>query len=79
MRSATRSKVFHILFALIILAVFLLPMTVSGDGTAIGLVQISLTYSLNVVVALISTTTLWLACSLLSREIEATRSLLTAN
>ena len=71
MRSATRSKVFHILFALIILAVFLLPMTVSGDGTAIGLVQISLTYSLNVVVALISTTTLWLACSLLSREIEA--------
>ena len=71
MRSATRSKVFHVLFALIILAVFFLPMTVSGDGTAKGLVQISLIYSLNVVVALISTTTLWLACSLLSREIEA--------
>ena len=70
-RSATRSRVFHVLFTLIILAVFLLPMTVSGDGTAQGLVQISLTYSLNVVVALISTTTLWLACSLLSREIEA--------
>jgi len=50
--------------------VFLLPVTVSGDGTAIGLVQISLTYSLNVVVALISITTLWLSCSLLSREVE---------
>lgn len=70
-RSATRSKVFHVLFLVILLAVFLLPTTVSGDGTASGLVQISLTYSLNVVVALISATTLWLACSLLSREIEA--------
>ncbi len=70
-RSAVRSKVFHILFLAILLAVFLLPTTVSGDGTAAGLVQISLTYSLNVVVALISITTLWLACSLLSREIEA--------
>ena len=39
MRSAIRSKIFHVLFALIILAVFLLPVTVSGDGTAIGLVQ----------------------------------------
>ncbi len=69
-RSAIRAKVFHVLFALIILAVFLLPVTVSGDGTAKGLVQISITYSLGVVVALISTTTLWLSCSQLSREIE---------
>lgn len=45
-------------------------MTISGDGTARGLVQISITYSLGVVVALISTTTLWLACSQLSKEIE---------
>ena len=71
MRSAIRSKVFHVLFVLILLAVFLLPMTVSGDGTAVGLVQISLTYSLGIVVTLISTTTLWLSCSQLSREIEA--------
>jgi len=71
MRSAIRAKIFHVLFALILLAVFLLPLTVSGDGTANGLVQISITYSLGVVVALISTTTLWLSCSQLSREIEA--------
>ena len=71
MRSAIRAKVFHVLFVLILLAVFGLPMTVSGDGTANGLVQISLTYSLGIVLTLISTTTLWLACSQLSREIEA--------
>jgi len=70
-RSAVRAKVFHILFVLVLLAVFLLPMTVSGDGTLMGLVQISLTYSLGIVVALISTTTLWLSCSQLSREIES--------
>ena len=43
-RSAIRAKVFHVLFVLIILAVFLLPVTISGDGTAKGLVQISITY-----------------------------------
>ena len=62
MRSAIRAKVFHVLGVLILLSVFLLPATVSGDGTAKGLVQISLTYSLGIVVALI----LWLA--LLNRE-----------
>ena len=71
MRSAIRAKVFHVLGILILLSVFLLPATVSGDGTAKGLVQISLTYSLGIVVALISTTALWLSCSQLSREIEA--------
>jgi hypothetical protein len=55
---------------LILLAVFLLPVTVSGDGTAAGQLQIAITYSLGVVVALISTTTLWLSCALLSREVE---------
>ncbi|MBN2451264.1 MAG: hypothetical protein JXR77_12795 [Lentisphaeria bacterium] len=70
-RSAVRSHVFHVLGGLILLAVFLLPVTVSGDGTAMGQLQISLTYSLGVVVALISTTTLWLSCALLSRDIES--------
>lgn len=69
-RSAIRSRVFHVLFFFILLAVALLPVVVSGDGTAKGQAQITLTYSLGVVVALISTTTLWLACSQLPREIE---------
>jgi len=63
--------VFHALFLLILLAVFLLPITVAGDGTAKGQLQISLTYSLGVVIALISTTTIWLSCAVLAREIES--------
>lgn len=70
-RSSVRSHVFHVLGFLILLAVFLLPVTVSGDGTAAGQLQVAITYSLGVVVALISTTTLWLSCALLSREVEA--------
>lgn len=65
-----RSKVFIVLFALILISVFGLPLTIKGDNTAAGLVQISLTYSLNVVIALISASTLWLGCSIIGTEIE---------
>ena len=70
-RSAMRSKVFHVLFALILLSVIGLPLTIKGDNTASGLVQVSLTYSLNIVIALISASTLWLGCSQLATEIES--------
>ena len=69
-RSAVRSKVFIVLFALILLCVIGLPLTIRGDNTAAGLVQVSLTYSLNLVIALVSASCLWLACSLVSSEIE---------
>ena len=52
-RSALRSKVFIVLFALILLCVIGLPLTIRGDNTAAGLVQVSLTYSLNLVIALV--------------------------
>ncbi len=69
-RSAMRSKVFIVLGVLILLYVIGLPLTIKGDNTAAGLVQVSLTYSLNVVIALISASALWLGCSLISSEIE---------
>ena len=69
-RSALRSKVFLVLFALILLCVIGLPLTIRGDNTAAGLIQVSLTYSLNLVIALISASCLWLGCSILSSEIE---------
>ena len=69
-RSALRSKVFLVLFALILLCVIGLPLTIRGDNTAAGLIQVSLTYSLNLVIALVSASCLWLGCSLLSSEIE---------
>ena len=70
-RAALRSKVFIVLFALILISVIGLPLTIKGDNTAAGLVQISLTYSLNVVIALISASTLWLGCAAMSGDIES--------
>ncbi len=70
-RSAMRSKVFLVLFALILIVVIGLPLTIKGDNTPAGLVQISLTYSLNIAIALISASTLWLGCSLLASDIES--------
>lgn len=70
-RSSLRSRVFHVLFVLVMLAVLVLPVTVTGDGTALGQVQIAITYSLGVVTVLISVATLWLGCAQLPREIEA--------
>ena len=69
-RSAMRSKVFIVLFALILVCVIGLPLTIRGDNTAAGLIRVSLTYALNLVIALVSASCLWLGCSLLSSEIE---------
>jgi hypothetical protein len=69
-RSSLRSRVFWVLFVLLLLSAFVLPLTISGDGTARGLVQILLTYSLGLITALLSAATLWLGCNLMPREIE---------
>lgn len=70
-RASLRSRVFHVLLTMILLAVFALPLGVSGDGTAASQLQISLTYSLGIVTVLLSAATLWLGCGMLAREIES--------
>lgn len=70
-RTAVRSRVFHVLLVFLLLAAFVLPLTVQGDGTARGQVQVMLTYSLSLVAVVLSLSSLWLACSMLAREIES--------
>ncbi|MFW6367228.1 MAG: ABC transporter permease subunit [bacterium] len=69
-RTAVRSRVFHVLLVFLLLSAFVLPQTVQGDGTATGQVQVMLTYSLSLVAVVLSLSSLWLACSMLAREIE---------
>ncbi len=73
MREALRSRVFHVLLGLTLLATVLLPLTVSGDGTATAAVQAILTYSLQAVAVLLSMAAVWLGCAGLSHEIESHR------
>lgn len=69
-KAAFRYRVFWVLAALLVAAVVGLPLLIKDDGTAQGLTQILLTYTLSAVTALLGISTLWIACGSMSRDIE---------
>lgn len=69
-KSAIRSHIFQLLFFVLALCVVFIPMTISGDGTAHGFIQISLKYSLSVAAFVLSLSSIWLSCQILSRDVE---------
>ncbi len=69
-KAAFRYRVFWVLAALLVAAVVALPLVIKGDGTAQGLTQILLTYTLSAVTALLGFSTLWIACGSLARDID---------
>jgi ABC-type transport system involved in multi-copper enzyme maturation permease subunit len=69
-KSALRYRVFWILAALLAAAVVGLPLMLKSDGTAKGLVQILLTYTLSSTATLLGFATLWLSCGTLARDVE---------
>ena len=69
-KSAIRSHIFQLLLFILALCVVFIPATISGDGTAHGFIQISLKYSLSAIVFVLSLSSIWLACQLLSRDVE---------
>ncbi|MGV3755470.1 MAG: ABC transporter permease subunit [Verrucomicrobiota bacterium] len=54
----------------LLLTVVVLPLIIKDDGTARGLTQILLTYTMGISVSLLGFSTLWLACGVLARDIE---------
>jgi hypothetical protein len=69
-KAAFRYRIFWVLAALLVAAVVGLPLLIKDDGTAQGLTQILLTYTLSAVTALLGISTLWIACGSLARDIE---------
>lgn len=69
-RSATRSRVFHYIIALVALTVTGLPVIIKGDGTIDGYARISLDYSLKLLTFILAATSVWAAVAASSREIE---------
>lgn len=69
-KSAVRYRLVPFLAVLLLGAVFLLPAVIKHDGTARGLTQITLTYTLGLITAVLGMTTLWMACGTLARDIE---------
>jgi ABC-type transport system involved in multi-copper enzyme maturation permease subunit len=69
-KSAFRYRLFWILAALLAGAVVGLPLLLKDDGTAKGLTQILLTYTLGAVAALLGVATLWLSCGTMAKDVE---------
>lgn len=70
LRHTLRARVFLVVLCLVVVSVFLLPFTVNDDGTLAGHMQLTLTYSLGVLTALISFSAVIVASASLAREIE---------
>ena len=62
-RSAVRSKVFRFLLLLLLFCSVVVPLTIKGDGTITGEVQILLEYSTGIVGFILSTSIIWMTCS----------------
>lgn len=72
-RNAVRSRVVLVLMACLLLAIVGLPLTVEGDGTLSGQVQIVLNYTLGAVTVILSLVTLWAGCAAISTDIQERR------
>ncbi|OGV35097.1 MAG: hypothetical protein A2020_15545 [Lentisphaerae bacterium GWF2_45_14] len=70
-RSAIRSHIFQLLLVVLTAFVIILPLTIAGDGTAYGYIQVSLKYNLSVVAFILSMSTIWLACSVMTQDMES--------
>lgn len=69
-RAAIRFRFFLVMAISLVTLVLLLPVLIKHDGTAEGLLQILITYTLGVVFILLGASTLWMSCSVLARDIE---------
>lgn len=69
-KASFRYRLFWVMAVLLAASVVAFPLLLKDDGTARGLTQILLTYSLSAITGLMGLATLWLACSSLAGDIE---------
>ncbi|MBI5799836.1 MAG: DUF2628 domain-containing protein [Verrucomicrobia bacterium] len=69
-KAVVRYRLLPVLAVLLVLVVVGLPLALKHDGTARGLVQIVITYTLSAVTAILGLVTLWLATGTLARDVE---------
>jgi len=69
-RHAVRSKIFVGLFIMLMVVILVLPFSIRSDGTAAGMIQIMLSYTLGLAGIIMALTSLWAGSSSISSEIE---------
>jgi len=72
-RQAVRSRFVICLFVLMLSLLAGFALTIKGDGTSAGRLQVLLSYAMGAVGVVLGTATLWLACGSVSAEIENRR------
>ncbi len=70
MRNAVRSKIVLVLLFFLLLTLIGLPLTVRGDGTLSGHVQLLLRYTLGLALLILSLATVWASCAAVSSDIR---------
>src|SRR5579872_4438638 len=69
-KAAFRYRLFWVMTVLLVVSVVGLPLVIKGDGTAQGLTQVLITYTLGATATLLGFFTLWFSCGTLARDIE---------
>ena len=69
-KAAIRSHTFRVLLALLLFTVIALPLSILGDGTARSFIQISLNYNLSAIAFILSLSTIWLSCFIMTSDID---------
>ncbi len=70
MKAAFRFRLILALAFILLVTVIGLPLIIKDDGTARGLTQILLTYTLGTIATLLGFATLWLGCGTMARDVE---------
>lgn len=69
-KASIRFRFFWVMLALLLLAVGGMPLIVKDDGSAAGMTQILITYTLAMITAIMGAATLWISAGSLADEIE---------
>tara|TARA_B100000959_G_scaffold220006_1_gene232445 strand:- start:1746 stop:3488 length:1743 start_codon:yes stop_codon:yes gene_type:complete len=69
-KASIRYRFFWVMLGLLLLAVGGMPLIVKDDGSAAGMTQILITYTLAMITAIMGAATLWISAGSLANEIE---------
>ena len=68
--SATRSYVFQTLLAALIICAIGLPLLLTGDGTPLSHIRLTLDYTVSVISVIIILSILWMSCSVMNQDLD---------
>ncbi len=69
-KHARKSNIFVLLSVILLFTVFTLPNVISGDGTVLGYLKITINYNITAIVTILSLSSIWLSCFVMTDDVE---------